>query len=232
MRFLFTMIIGIVLFTACKTSNSDDTTSTEASSVHKVSVKEVLQTKSYTYLRVKENDADYWMAASKMDAKPGDVLYYEDAMRMQDFRSKELDRFFESILFVQQISHDAGLLKPQMQAAPHGMQKPKANKADINLSPVEGGISIAELFRNRDQYANTKVLIRGQVVKVNEGIMSKNWIHIQDGSSDNGNFDLTITSLETARVGDTVTFEGTVTLNKDFGAGYTYEVMLEDGKLK
>ena len=75
-------------------------------------------------------------------------------------------------------------------------------------------------------------MVRGQVVKVNEGIMSLNWIHLQDGTDDAGNFDLTITTLETAKVGDIVTFEGTVILNKDFGAGYSYELILEEGSIK
>jgi hypothetical protein len=61
--------------------------------------------------------------------------------------------------------------------------------------------------------------------------MGKNWIHIQDGSGDSGNFDLAVTTLDGMKMDDVVTFEGTITLNKDFGAGYFYEIIMEDAKL-
>ena len=60
--------------------------------------------------------------------------------------------------------------------------------------------------------------------------MGSNWVHIQDGSSEE-KFDLTITTSEKVKVGDVVTFEGTVAVDKDFGAGYKYEILVEQGKL-
>ena len=61
--------------------------------------------------------------------------------------------------------------------------------------------------------------------------MGKNWFHIQDGTTNNGDFDLTITSAAEVKVGDIVTIEGVVALKKDFGAGYSYEVIIEEAKL-
>jgi hypothetical protein len=73
--------------------------------------------------------------------------------------------------------------------------------------------------------------MKGQVVKVNDEVMGKNWVHIQDGTKDGDHFDLTITTLDKVAIDDIVTFEGTITLNKDFGYGYAYEVIMEDAKL-
>jgi hypothetical protein len=61
--------------------------------------------------------------------------------------------------------------------------------------------------------------------------MGKNWVHLQDGTSNNGAFDLTITTQALPKVNDEVTFKGTVTLEKDFGAGYYYDVIMEDAEL-
>jgi hypothetical protein len=62
--------------------------------------------------------------------------------------------------------------------------------------------------------------------------MGKNWIHIQDGTSgSDGNYDLTITSQDVAEINDEVTFKGKITLEKDFGAGYFYDVIMEDAAL-
>ncbi|MGA7836884.1 MAG: hypothetical protein WB996_02895, partial [Ignavibacteriaceae bacterium] len=52
-----------------------------------------------------------------------------------------------------------------------------------------------------------------------------------DGTSSNGEYDLLVTTKETAKVGDVVAFEGTVVTNKDFGAGYSYNVMIEGAKI-
>ena len=41
-----------------------------------------------------------------------------------------------------------------------------------------------------------------------------------------------ITSKDIVKVGDVVIAEGTVAVNKDFGAGYSYPVMIEDANVK
>ena len=80
-------------------------------------------------------------------------------------------------------------------------------------------------------FAEKEAEIQGVVVKVNNDIMGKNWVHIQDGTSDNNNFDLTITTQDRVNKGDEVTFKGKIILNKDFGAGYSYDVIMTDATL-
>jgi len=58
--------------------------------------------------------------------------------------------------------------------------------------------------------------------------MGKNWIHIQDGSGDSETNDLTVTCNETVAIGDIISVEGILTLNKDFGFGYKYDTIIED----
>ncbi len=71
------------------------------------------------------------------------------------------------------------------------------------------------------------------MVKFTPRIMGKNWLHLQDGSGDTaaGTHDLTVTTNVTAKVGDTVLISGAVTLDKDFGEGYKYDVIIEDAKV-
>ena len=61
--------------------------------------------------------------------------------------------------------------------------------------------------------------------------MNRNWIHIQDGTGDEDGYDLLVTSDDFADVGDIIICEGTLTLDKDFGAGYYYSVVLEKSKV-
>ena len=61
--------------------------------------------------------------------------------------------------------------------------------------------------------------------------MNRNWVHLQDGTGTPGANDLTVTTADAAKVGDTVLVNGTLVFNKDFGHGYKYEVLLQDAKL-
>ena len=104
-------------------------------------------------------------------------------------------------------------------------------KADIKIEPCADCITISRLVAGKKSFSGKKIRVKGVVTKVNEAIMDKNWIHIQDGTEAEGVFDLTITSGQSVAVGDTVTFEGTISLEKDFGYGYFYNILMEEGEL-
>jgi len=199
--------------------------------VHTVVVQEVIQASGYTYLKVKENDSEFWIAVTKREIETGATFSFAGALEMKNFTSKDLQRTFETIYFVSNISGNEPSLSgsKQPEVNPHRM-KPTIGKKEISIEAVEGGISIGELFSNRDSFANKTVLIKGQVTKVNRAIMGKNWIHLQDGTSGSGGFDLTVTTQDEVSVGDIVTFKGLIVLNKDFGSGYAYDVLMEEAK--
>ena len=196
--------------------------------IHTVVVQEVIQATAYTYLKVKENDADAWVAIKKAQIEPGETISYANPLEMRDFTSKDLNRTFDRIYFVG--GYDRGDGSSPAKAAP-GM-KPTIDKKEISVEAAQGGISIGELFSNKDNYAGKTVIIKGQVTKFSPAIMSKNWVHLQDGTSGDGKHDLTIPTQDVVAVGDVVTFEGIITLNKDFGAGYKYDVIMEEAKKK
>ncbi len=199
---------------------------------HTGTVQEVLQANAYTYLRLKEQDDLYWIAITKRDMNVGDTVSFGDALEMTNFTSKDLNRTFDTVYFVSQINGGSQPSAPAMPAmtamtSPH-QGRPVAEKKEISVPPAEGGISIGELFTNAQSYAGKSVLIRGQVTKVNHAIMNKNWVHLQDGTGDGQHYDLTLTTQDDAAPGEVVTFEGTITVNKDFGSGYAYDVLMED----
>lgn len=106
-----------------------------------------------------------------------------------------------------------------------------AAKADIKIEPCTGCITIGRLFADKKSFSGKKIRVKGVVTKVNEGIMDKNWIHIQDGTEAEGLYDLTVTTGAMVSVGDTVTFEGNIVLDKDFGYGYFYDILMEGGNI-
>jgi len=233
MRSLFICLAILVGFSGCVRKNKVPTAPRVLGanpSQHEVKVEEVVQASNYTYLKVSDNGAENWLAVTKQEAAAGETYYFNQALEMKNFNSKELKRTFESIYFVQEISKQpiiAGIPTP----ANH---KGKGNfvKAEgISVAPASGSVSIADLFAKKDSYSGKTIKMKGQVVKINNEVMGKNWIHIQDGTGTSEDFDLTVTTLDKAAVGDVVTFEGPITLKKDFGFGYYYEVIMDGAKL-
>ncbi len=201
------------------------------SGIHKGEVAEVLQTTQYTYLLVNENDNEIWLALPKMEAEPGDVYFFKDGYEMTDFKSQELGRTFPSVYFLESVGRSAEEVEKGPVAAGNEPVKADVRKYDLKITKAEGGMTIAELFQKKSSLEGTRIRIKGKVVHYNPGIMNLNWIHLQDGTSFSGKFDLTATSTSEFSVGQIVTVEGIVVLNKDFGAGYFYDVLLGEVSL-
>ncbi len=214
------------------TSQPQDETQKINSTVqtHAVTVTEVIQTSNYSYVKLKEGDKEYWAAAPRFDAKTGQTYYYTQAMEMKNFKSRELNRTFESIWFLEGLNDKPVQVNKSSTMASPGRQTVGFVK-NISVKPVEGGITISKLMADKAQYANKKVRIRGQVVKFNPEIMNKNWVHLQDGTEASGEYDLVITTQDVVKPGDVVTFEGMIATNKDFGYGYKYDVIMEDAMI-
>ncbi len=64
--------------------------------------------------------------------------------------------------------------------------------------------------------------------------MGANWIHLQDGTGDAEKMthDLVVTTQDLPKVGEIMTVSGTVSKDKDFGAGYKYNVLIEKASIQ
>lgn len=91
--------------------------------------------------------------------------------------------------------------------------------------------SVGDLHEERAALAGKLVTVEGKVVKVNNGIMGRNFVHVQDGTGGPGSDDLTITSQDTATVGDQVSVTGRVVLDRVFGSGYAYPLLMEEASI-
>lgn len=194
---------------------------------HGVVVEEAMDAQNYTYLRVTENDKDYWIAVPQMEAKEGDVLYYSKSMEMKNFSSKTLNRTFESVLFVEDISKTPA-------KAPTVVEHPKVNntpKERVSVEPLKDGSTIEQIFANKKELAGKTVRVRGMVTKYNPDIMNMNWLHIQDGTGTE-HYDLAVTTKDPVENGKLVVVEGVVSVDKDFGSGYSYDLIIENAKVK
>jgi len=204
--------------------------------LHKVLVQDVLQANRYVYLNVKEEgNGQFWIATRKQEAKKGEVYFYRRPLLKTNFESKEYNRVFDTIYLVSNlVSQD------------HSKHAVAQNKQTPNIEPKintkehipthtdkvvehKGTLKIAELLKDPKKYEGHTVQLSGTCVKVNPNIMERNWLHIQDGSKND--FDMVVTSNTFVPEGSDITIRGVVRINRDFGAGYKYDLIIENGTL-
>jgi len=224
-------------------------------------VTETMSTAGYTYVQVDTGKQKVWAAAVQFAVKVGDTVSFSPGDPMPNYHSKSLNRDFDLVYFTGGIDvvNDAAAqpvaaatetpqLPPGHPALP-GVTTPKlpaghppitgqVEKARPNLDltgikRAEGGQTVAEIVTGAGKLAGKSVVVRGKVVKYNAQILGKNWLHIRDGSGSaaKADGDLAITTDTDVKVGDTVLVTGKVSVNKDFGGGYKYAVIIEDAKV-
>lgn len=205
--------------------------------VVKGEVLEVRDVETYTYLRLKTRDGETWAAVAKAAVSKGAKVTIENAVVMNNFHSKSLDKTFSTIVFGSLSGAPAATqaAASDMAAAHAGLAKPVAT-ADIHVAKASGANArtVAEITAKDADLKDKPVLVSGKVVKYNPGIMGKNWIHLRDGtgSAADNTDDILVTSTDAVKLGDVVTMKGVVRTDRDFGAGYAYKVLVEDASLQ
>jgi hypothetical protein len=232
-------LLAICLFLAATFASAGETSAPvapQASSV-KGEVLEVKDVEIYTYLRLKTKDGEIWAAVSTAAVKKGDIVTVEDVMLMRNFESKTLKKTFPAILFgsLAGAAGSAPMASKEMATAHAGVAK-AADTGDVHVAKATGpnARTVAEIVTKASELKDKPVVVHGKVVKYNPEIMGKNWIHLRDGSgaaADNSN-DVLVTTTAQAKTGDVVTVKGVVRTDKDFGAGYSYKVVVEDATLQ
>ena len=213
---------------------------------------ETMNAAGYTYVYVDNGTDKVWAAAPEFAVKVGDEVMVPEGMAMHNYHSQTLNRDFDVVYFVESVlnasSPSMGGSSMGMMGAstgdPADMQMPEghppisgnAAPPEVDLANVEkaaGGLTIGEIYAGKAELSGKAVTLRGKVVKFSPQIMGTNWIHLQDGSGNQaaGTNDLTVTSGVQVSVGDTIVASGALTLDKDFGYGYKYNLIMENAEV-
>jgi len=236
------LVLALVALTACDQrvpvptpapSRSSAPAPSAAAAGVQGAILETMDSGGYTYMRLKTADGELWAAVPQTTVKVGDNVALANAVPMKAFQSKTLNRTFDEILFATLADPSAAV---DMGGTSHGATP--AAKVDLTtpVAKAEGetGRTVAEVYAQKAELKGKTVAVRGKVVKFLSGIMGKNWIHLQDGSgkSEDGTHDMTVTTSGTAAVGDLVVVRGAVGVERDFGSGYFYGVIIEDAAVE
>jgi len=200
-------------------------------------VTETMNAGSYTYVLVDTDAGQRWAAGSEMSVNVGDRVTIADAILMRDFASSSLDRTFDEIWFAQTI-HVGDTPAPA--ATGGGFDQSRGigsahvgvdQEIVVDIVVPAGGRTVAALYAEKESLAGHEVVVRGQVVKYTAEVMGSNWLHIQDGSGEGETADLTVTTAAQVEVGDVVVVRGKLAIDRDFGYGYRYALLIEDAEV-
>ncbi|MFW5741322.1 MAG: hypothetical protein ACOC1F_13260 [Myxococcota bacterium] len=194
-------------------------------------VAETMDVAGYTYLHLDGKSGKVWAAVPRAQVKVGDKVTVERAMVMRNFESPSLGRKFDQIYF--------GVLPGGAKRSPHATSGsaapaspalPIPDEIEVDKASGPNAHRVEEIFSKAEALSGKQVRVRGVVVKVNRRILGKNWVHLRDGtgSTDKKTAELVATSQQAPQVGSTVVMVGKVATDKDFGSGYTYEVLVEE----
>ena len=185
-------------------------------------VVDTLQGGGYTYMQIDDTKKKYWVAVEGTKVEKGTEVRFTEELKAKNFESKSLNRTFDEIVFASNLQYRTNvpekgnleLITEQVKESPY-----KQN----------GTMSVKEAWEKRVSLKDKTIAIRGRVVKASANIIGRNWIHIQDGTGEGSEVGrIVFTSKELPKVGDVVTASGVVSVDKDFGSGYFYKIIVEN----
>jgi len=226
------LLLGFVMMCCVGSAWTADTPALAPTASIKGKVLEVLDAGSFLYLRLETKDGETWAVVAAAPVKKGTEVTIDNPTAMTNFESKKLNRRFDQIVF----GSIAGAAVGLDMAAMHAGIGTTADAGDVNVAKAAGpnARTVAEIVSRRADLKDKAVEVRGKVVKFTGGVLGKNWIHLRDGSgsASDGSNDVLVTTTDEAKIGDVVLVQGVVHLDRDFGSGYSYQVVIEEAYVK
>ncbi|MHB8989255.1 MAG: DNA-binding protein [Desulfobulbia bacterium] len=191
-------------------------------------VVETMNSGGYTYALVDKDGVTTWVALPQSAISVGSDIACQPGMAMSNFKSASLNRSFDSIVFSTGLASAGAAV-----AAPPAAVAAPVTAITVSKAGGANAQTIGEIFEKKDSLENKPVVVQAKVVKVNRGILGKNWLHLQDGTGNQaaGTNDLVVTTDSLPEVGEVVTITGNLSRNRDFGAGYRYGVIIENAEV-
>lgn len=201
---------------------------------HTAKVVETMSSAGYTYVRVEEKARTFWIALPEARVEVGETISFYEQMLMENFTSRSLNRTFDRILFVEAINKGTELPTRAEAVPSHNKEQPKQNfeyRAPQELGEAIGRFSIKDVFAKKAELNGKVIEVKGSIAKLTRQIMGRDWIHLEDGSGtkEEKNHKIVFRTIQGGvNVGDEVVAKGVLYMNKDFGHGYFYPVIVED----
>ncbi len=228
-----------------KETKIPSTIATQKAPIFYGKVLEVKPAMGYKYLKVQEQGKETWVAIANAPVQVGDKIGFDKKTLMKDFKSKTLNQEFKEIYFASDVYLPQKVTAPKSMKDmlglggkmkdPHagmGRGMPSEPKDEKPAKPFikKDAYTVEEVHMWRQDLKGQIITLKGTVFKVSKGIMKRDWVHLGDGTGNEKKLtdDLVFTApSSTVKAGDKIVAKGTVAVDKDFGYGYFYPVIIE-----
>ncbi len=202
-------------------------------------VQHIQKAGKYTYLQLDQKGKEVWVATTSSHVLVGDEIDYSEALLIENFDAKSLNRKMDKIYFTggvrivggPSISKDAHLPDDEVHNKKQKDKITATAPAKGEIPRAENGITIEEIYLKLDNLEGKKVNVRARVMKVNRNILGTNWITLQDGTGNAPDNKLIALSSDIAGIAETITVTGTVKTDINLGAGYKFRVVIHEASL-
>lgn len=200
-------------------------------------VLKVLDVMGYNYLKVDQNNTIRWVAIAKAPVEVGDMVGYDTKTIMKNFKSKQLDRVFDEIIFANRVyltqkNNNLGSLKSSLAISEKQLQ---VDKTDLEPFVEKEFYTVEEVHQYRKELNGKTIKVKAKVYKVSHSIMNLDWVHLGDGTGNEEALtdDFVVTTKQSdLKTGQKVVATSTIVIDKNFGYGYFYEVLGENGSFE
>ena len=200
----------------------------------------IQQVMGYKYLQVDENGKKIWIAIANAPVEVGQKIGYDKRTILKNFRSKSLNKTFKEIVFASEVylvNKPKKIKNLRDMLGLNNSTTPTKNSEEKPSKPFvkKEFYSVDEIHMWRKSLNHKIIKVKGFIYKVSHQIMKRDWVHLGDGSGDEKKLtdDLVFTAQNTSlKANDKVIAMGKVVIDKDFGYGYFYKVLIENASFK
>lgn len=236
--FVFITCIVLTGLSGC-TDNTNSSYPGISTSVHKISIKEVLDNPhayaydyvqltgsinqtvdipGYTLWEMSDGTGSIWVAGSSQDIEQGSRITATGNLNT-DFYSSTLDKTFSVLLIASWIS-DENASSPSLYP-PHGMDGQVLT--NITVPAIEGGTRIEDILNDTTGFDGKEVKVAANVL-TNVVLIDYCMLTIDDGT---GQLKAKAPNSFVFSKGENIVVSGTISTDVDIGSGYHYDILLE-----
>ena len=136
-----TILAACLVLTACgsetPSGGNDAAVADEELTGNTGQVLSVVQVPGYTYIEVRNNGRNLWLAGNPIEVSEGAVISWSDSAMMRNFQSKALNRTFDELMFVSAIYTGANAAPQPTASGNSGIVKSAENAAGYTYIECE-----------------------------------------------------------------------------------------------
>jgi hypothetical protein len=195
-----------------------------------------MPTHGYTWLRVKDDSTESWVAAPMLAVPEGASVQLKGYVPSQDIDPDVVPGHVRTVLFAADVSGDlVKLYQTGEHAAVHPlMPAGGVTRTDLDLdlpAIAKADHDIGELHVRRDELNGRIIAVRAQVVRIAPAVNGQHFVFTRDGSGDKYTSILPTMLERAVEPGDVLLLVGRFRVGAKFMYGGTHPLLLEQARI-